>query len=31
MFFDESGILKVVPFCPNIEATTQAIADILGI
>lgn len=30
-FYEECGILKVVPFCPNIEATTQAIADILGI
>lgn len=30
-FYEERGILKVVPFCPNIEATTQAIADILGI
>lgn len=30
-FYEERGILKVVPFRPDIEATTQAIADILGI
>lgn len=30
-FYDRRGILKVVGFQPSIEATTQAIADILGI
>ena len=30
-FYDQRGILKVVPFQPSIEATTQAITDMLGI
>ena len=30
-FYNSRGILKVVPFQPTIEATTQAITDILGI
>ena len=30
-FYEERGILKVVPFQPTIEATTQAIMDLLGI
>ena len=30
-FYESRGILKIVPFQPTIEATTQAIADILGI
>ena len=29
-FYEDRGILKVVPFQPTIEATTQAITDILG-
>ena len=30
-FYDRRGILKVVGFQPSIEATTQALVDILGI
>ena len=30
-FYNRRGILKVVGFQASIEATTQAIADILGI
>lgn len=30
-FYADRGILKVVAFQPSIEATTQAIAGILGI
>ena len=30
-FYDGRGVLKVVGFQPSIEATTQAIVDILGI
>ena len=30
-FYAQRGILKVVPFQPSIEATTQALAEILGI
>ena len=30
-FYEERGILKVVPFQPTIEATTQAIMDLLRI
>ncbi len=29
-FYDRRGILKVVEFQPSIEATTQALMDILG-
>ena len=30
-FYGERGVLKTVPFQSGIEATTQAITDILGI